>query len=477
MATPTHDVFISYSFKDKLVADQVYQTLLAHGVRPWMAPNDIVPGEEWSSAIIRAIGECRIFALIFSDASNRSDDVLREIRYAASLELPILPYRVQDCPLSPQMEYFIGTSHWLNAYGGAVDDHLAQLVDTISRLLAGRSPTQTRSTAHADALTPPNSPAAPQVGVPNQKSPSIDELLNDPTRLVRTKVGSYILEKPIGAGGTGIVFRARHDTLGSTVCVKLFYPMAAEQIVVSLAMRRGMRGLASLNHPHVIKLHDFGSTNIVGVTLMFLVMELVAGRPLGDWTLQLDSQPNALQRRLQLAYRLANALAAAHSNSYIDEVGFQATGVLHGDIKPANILVRPDDSPVLLDFMMADLQRLLDARWQPADTRDFEPRTWAYGTPGYMAPEQEDQGIVRVTTDVYGLGITLIRVFFPEKFGEVDGRPVWPTALRREEDGLNGLRYLLGQMVHHFSEERPSSMREVSERLEEIARENNCQLS
>jgi serine/threonine protein kinase len=170
-------------------------------------------------------------------------------------------------------------------------------------------------------------------------------------------------------------------------------------------------------------------------------------------------------------------MAAAHSNPYIDEVGFQATGVLHGDIKPANILVRPDDSPVLLDFMMADLQRLLDARWQPADTRDFERRTWAYGTPGYMAPEQEEQGIVRFTTDVYGLGITLIRVFFPQKFGEVEGRPVWPTALRREEDGLNGLRYLLGQMVHHFPEERPSSMREVSERLDEIARENSCQLT
>jgi len=148
------------------------------------------------------------------------------------------------------------------------------------------------------------------------------------------------------------------------------------------------------------------------------------------------------------------------------------TGVLHGDVKPANVLVRPNDDPVLLDFMMADLQRLLDPRWQPEDTRDFEPRTWAYGTPGYMAPEQEERGIVHIATDVYGLGITLIQLFFPEHFGEREGRPVWPHALQRSDDGLNPLRSLLGRMVHHFPEERPRGMLEAGEMLSLFADEN-----
>ena len=129
-----HDVFLSYSSKDKTVADAACAMLEAKGVRCWMAPRDIMPGAEWGAAIIEAIGAARIMVLIYTASSNASPQVRREVERAVARGLHVIPFRVEDVPMSPALEYFISTPHWLDAISPPLErhlDHLARIVKAV----------------------------------------------------------------------------------------------------------------------------------------------------------------------------------------------------------------------------------------------------------------------------------------------------------------------------------------------------------
>ena len=131
-----HDVFISYSTLDKPISDAVCAALEKHGIRCWVAPRDIMPGADWSDAIIDAIADCRVCLLILSTASNQSDQVKREVQNAVSEAKPILPFRIEDVALSKHMRYFIGTPHWLDALTPPMERHLQRMVETVAGLIA-----------------------------------------------------------------------------------------------------------------------------------------------------------------------------------------------------------------------------------------------------------------------------------------------------------------------------------------------------
>ena len=134
---PPFDAFVSYSSKDKAMADAVVATLEADGIRCWVAPRDIVPGKEWSEAIIDGINKSRMVVLIFSANSNASQQVLREVERAVNRAMPIVPFRIENLLPSRGMEYFISASHWLDAYHPPLDDHLRKLSATAQALLTG----------------------------------------------------------------------------------------------------------------------------------------------------------------------------------------------------------------------------------------------------------------------------------------------------------------------------------------------------
>src|SRR5581483_7974306 len=91
-----HDVFISYSSKDKPVADATCATLEAHGIRCWIAPRDIIPGTEWGKAIVDGISGSRIMVLIFSSNADQSRQVMREAERAVHKGLSLLPLRIEE---------------------------------------------------------------------------------------------------------------------------------------------------------------------------------------------------------------------------------------------------------------------------------------------------------------------------------------------------------------------------------------------
>jgi tetratricopeptide (TPR) repeat protein len=130
-----HDVFISYASKDKPIADAVCATLEARRIRCWIAPRDIFPGVNYARSIIDAINACRVLILVFSSSSNTSPQVMREVERAVSKGLPILPFRIEDVPLSQEMEYFISSPHWLDALTPPREKHLEHLAHTVALLL------------------------------------------------------------------------------------------------------------------------------------------------------------------------------------------------------------------------------------------------------------------------------------------------------------------------------------------------------
>ena len=114
-ARMAHDVYISYSHVDKAAADAACATLERAGIRCWIAPRDITPGDEWSAAIIKAIDQCRAMVLIFSQNANNSRQIRREVERAITVGIPLVPVRIEDVVPTESLAYFMGTVHWLDA--------------------------------------------------------------------------------------------------------------------------------------------------------------------------------------------------------------------------------------------------------------------------------------------------------------------------------------------------------------------------
>jgi hypothetical protein len=132
-----HDVFISYSPKDKPVADAACAVLEAHKLRCWIAPRDLMPGSDKGEATASAIDQSRVFVLIFSSAANASADVRREVERAVNRGIAVIPVRIEDVTPAKSLEYFISTPHWLDAFTPPLERHLLYLTHVVRHLLHG----------------------------------------------------------------------------------------------------------------------------------------------------------------------------------------------------------------------------------------------------------------------------------------------------------------------------------------------------
>jgi TolB-like protein len=124
-------VFISYASRDVAVADAVVAALERHGVACWIAPRDVKPGALYADSIVRAISDAKALVLVLSEHSIASAHVSKEVERASSKRRPIIALRIDDAPLSPALEYFLGESHWIDARAAGMDAALAKLIAAI----------------------------------------------------------------------------------------------------------------------------------------------------------------------------------------------------------------------------------------------------------------------------------------------------------------------------------------------------------
>lgn len=188
----------------------------------------------------------------------------------------------------------------------------------------------------------------------------------------------YRLEEVIATGGMGQVWRATDQTLGRPVAVKVLRPDTADDAGFVERFRAEARHSAALQHPNIATVHDFGE----GAHSAYLVMELIEGKPLS--TIIRERAPLPAEEVTEILYQAAIALQAAHD-----------AGVVHRDVKPANIVVDDEGYARLTDF---GISRALSGA---SLTQTGE----VLGTPHYLAPEQAQGKPAGPASDVYALAV------------------------------------------------------------------------
>jgi serine/threonine-protein kinase len=191
--------------------------------------------------------------------------------------------------------------------------------------------------------------------------------------------GRYRLDDRIAGGGMGDVWRGTDEVLGRTVAVKILLPSLLDEAGFAERFRGEARTMATVNHAGVVDIYDYGSDQNVGA---YLIMEYVEGDPLSRTLSRVGRLTPA--RTMALVAQAADALQAAHDK-----------GIVHRDVKPGNLLVRPNGTLVLTDFGIA----------RSAQTGQLTAVGSVLGTASYISPEQAAGSVASPLSDVYALGV------------------------------------------------------------------------
>jgi hypothetical protein len=207
-----------------------------------------------------------------------------------------------------------------------------------------------------------------------------------------TTVGRYQIQSLLGSGGMGEVYRALDATLGRPVALKVLRPeLSGDPDRLSRFLHEA-RAASALNHPNILTIHEVGEHD----ASRFLVSEFVEGESVRQ---RLERGSLTLREILDIGIQTASALAAAH-----------AASIVHRDIKPDNLMLRPDGYVKVLDFGVATFARPAagsgDAMMTMAATVETSPGT-IVGTIAYMSPEQARGLPVDGRSDCYSLGVVL----------------------------------------------------------------------
>ena len=279
-----------------------------------------------------------------------------------------------------------------------------------------------------------------------------------------TRLGTYEIVAPLGAGGMGEVYRARDTRLGREVALKVLPADVAAHADRLARFEREARTVAGLNHPNIVTL--FSVEDEDGTP--FLTMELVEGQSL-DRHVAPGGLP--LARVLDLVLPLADALAAAHDR-----------GVVHRDLKPANVMVTREGRVKVLDFGLAKTHAAepgRDETWAATVATPLSSEGQVLGTVPYMAPEQIRGGAVDARTDLFALGIMLYELLTGLRpFGGATSADISSAILRDVPVPVRAARVdlpadverIVGRCLEKDPERRFQTAKDVRNELELVRR-------
>jgi serine/threonine-protein kinase len=210
--------------------------------------------------------------------------------------------------------------------------------------------------------------------------------------------GRYRLGPCVATGGVGIVYEAEHLQTGQTFAVKLLPPGGSGYGELRRRFEREAKTISLLDHPNIVEVFDFA---ILKDGTLFLVMELLRGRSLAE---VVTGQAMPARWCASIARQILGALVCAHG-----------VGVIHRDLRPANVMLLADDVVKLLDF---GIVRLLGEAAADVGSSTLTRRGSVLGSPWYMAPEQVLGNKVDARADLYALGVILFEMLSGRKLFE-----------------------------------------------------------
>ncbi|HLY26417.1 MAG TPA: serine/threonine-protein kinase, partial [Aggregatilineales bacterium] len=203
------------------------------------------------------------------------------------------------------------------------------------------------------------------------------------SNLIGQRVGQYEIIALLGKGGMAVVYRARQSSIGRDVAIKVIKPDLAETEEFEKRFQREAEAIASLSHPFILKVFDYGQQG----DQVYLVTELLKGGSLADAIRKEPLSPESAGRTLD---QIASALDYAHER-----------GIIHRDLKPANVLLDEKGNAHLTDFGIAKIL---------SENNTLTQSGAAIGTPAYMSPEQWQGTALDARADVYALGVVLFEM-------------------------------------------------------------------
>ncbi|MFM8886504.1 MAG: protein kinase domain-containing protein, partial [Chthoniobacterales bacterium] len=438
----THQVFISYCTEDASVADSVCAELERSGVMCWMAPRDVRPGENWGRSIIKAIAGSKLMVLIFSGHTNSSRHVNNEIERAVSHRVTIMPFRIEKVQPSEDLELFISSCHWLDAYTLPIEPKISQLVSAVRSVLETED-VATATEVHAE-------PAEKEaVATPTQHS--IPGELSFHHFVVLHREDGSLWE--LGRGAMGVTYKAMDSRLRRVVALKV---VSHDVLSTGSAREKFLleaQATAALQHPNIASIYYFGEQD----DACFYAMEFVDGCTLEE--LVRVHGPLTPEDALSVAAQTAAALGAAHES-----------GMIHRDIKPTNIMVlRKSDGS--LSVRVIDFGLAAAAGGDHANAEHFE------GTPLYSSPEQLDQSALDARSDIYSLGATLYfalagRPPFEGTVAQIASRQIMqPFPAEHLGETPVEVVNLVTHLMHRDPGHRPQSGGEARSEIERILRD------
>ena len=272
------------------------------------------------------------------------------------------------------------------------------------------------------------------------------------TLALGTAVEAYRIEAPIGEGGMGTVYRALDTKLNRPVAIKFL----SNEFANADARRRFQREAqlaSSLNHPHILTVHDIGEFE----GRQYIVTEFVDGGTLKDWA---KAEKRSWWQIVELLTGVADGLAAAHT-----------AGILHRDIKPGNILVAKNGYAKLADFGLAKLDASV-AREETATLTNV-----VMGTIPYMSPEQASGEALDARSDIFSFGVVLYELLAGKRpFGGATELEVLKTIIHGAAEPLGDgvpepLRAMVEKALAKDPAERYQTMKEVVVDLRRISRQ------
>ena len=233
-----------------------------------------------------------------------------------------------------------------------------------------------------------------------------------------SRLGSYEVLSPLGAGGMGEVYRARDSRLGRDVAIKVLPAAVASDPDRLRRFEREARSASALNHPAIVTIYEIGQSDDVA----YMAMELVDGVTLRQL---LADGPFPVRRLISISAQMAEGLAKAH-----------AAGIVHRDLKPENVMVTKDGFVKILDFGLAKLTAAESEAGQETAAATVSAATEpgvVMGTVGYMSPEQARGGPLDFRSDQFALGSVLYEMATGRRAFAGETRPEVMAAIIREE--------------------------------------------